>query len=353
MGLIKKIKNYNGKEFEIHLYKIEEGMCYLIAIPGNFEENSNVVVESYNSTGNQKSEYEENVLSALNEGNAIENTLIEAVDNTPIVLPITPDLIGGPDCQQLSLEAIQNENIAYKFLKCIQEAQQKIQQITGKKVSDKIFLNGYSASGVFAQRFALIYPEIIERCLVGGAAGTIPIPSAELGYPIGIKNYEELFNKKFNEEAYRKIQFGYYVAEYEECEPGKYDINGKRITDSSQIPAPMHDMSYRGITTTRDVGIKQRELFGETMNERYKNAIDYYRNLGINISGIILRDARHNNIFDSRVTRSASYLQQQVINFYKNGEQLKSDLYNCVDKIDETFQENRVLKNELGVEKVT
>ena len=30
------------------------------------------------------------------------------------------------------------------------------------KVNDKIFLNGYSSSAVFAQRFSLIHPEIIE-----------------------------------------------------------------------------------------------------------------------------------------------------------------------------------------------
>ena len=245
---------------------------------------------------------------------------MEAVEDAPIVLPITPDLIEAPDYQQLSREAVKEGNIDSKFLNCIEDAKQKILELSGKKVSDKIFLNGYSASGVFAQRFAFIYPEIIERCLIGGAAGTIPIPLDEIDYPIGIKNYEELFGKKFNIEAYKKIQFGYYVAEYEEKEQGSYDINGEKITTHSQIPAPMHDMSYRAITTKKEVGKKQRELLGETMNKRYKNTIEYYKKLGIDISGIILRSASHANIFDSRINRSADYLKQQMIDFYNKKE---------------------------------
>lgn len=345
MGLIRNVTNYNGKNFNLYGYKTDDGLYYLIAIPEEFNENCNIVVESYNSGGRQKDNYEENILSALNDGNAIENTLIEAIEDAPIVLPITPDLIGHPDCQQLAVEAIKEEEIDFKFLKCIEEAKQKILELSEKKVSDKIFLNGYSASGVFAQRFALIYPEIVDRCLIGGAVGTIPIPSDEIDYPIGIKNYEELFGKKFDEEAYKNIQFGYYVAEYEERELGSYDIKGERVTELSQIPAPMHDMSYRGITTPKEVGKKQREILGETMNERYKNAIEYYKNIGIDISGIILRGANHSGILDNRVNRSADYLKEQMVNFYNTGEPLKSDLYNCVGKMDETFQTRRNLKS--------
>lgn len=345
MGLIRNITNYNGKKFELHGYKADDGLYYLLAMPEDFNENCNIVVESYNSGGKQKSNYEENILSALNDGNAIENILMEAIDDDPLVLPITPDLFDYPDCQQLSLEAIKQEKIDFKFLRCIEEAKQKILELSGKRVSDKIFLNGYSASGVFAQRFAFIHPEIIGRCLIGGAAGTIPIPSDEIDYPIGIKNYEELFGKKFDYQAYKKIQFGYYVAEYEEREQGNHDINGEKITDLSQIPAPMHDMSYRAITTPKGVGKKQRELFGETMNERYKNAIEYYKNLGIDISGIILRGANHSGIFDSRTNRSADFLKQQIINFYNKKEPLKYDLHNCVERMDETFQQIRTKEN--------
>ncbi len=42
-------------------------------------------------------------------------------------------------------------------------------------------------------------------------------------------------------------------------------------------------MSYRAITTPKEVGISQRALLGQTMNERYKNSIEYYKNNGYDI----------------------------------------------------------------------
>ena len=183
-GKVRVLENHNGKKFDLHCYKSNNEMYYLIAIPENFNENCNIVVESYNSEGKTKSTYNENVAEALYKGNAIENLLMEVITDSPIVLPITSDIIEENDTQQLSLEAIRNEKTDLKFMQCIQDAKEKIEQISSKKVSDKVFLNGYSASGVFAQRFALIHPEIIDRCLIGGAAGTIPIPSEELEYPL-------------------------------------------------------------------------------------------------------------------------------------------------------------------------
>lgn len=110
-------------------------------------------------------------------------------------------------------------------------------------------------------------------------------------------------------------------------------------------------MSYRAMTTPKNVGRKQREMFGETINERYKNSIEYYKNLGINISAIILREANHSNIFDSRTSRSADYLKQQIISFYNKHELLKYDFHNCVEKINGRFQQERSLKTKLKVEK--
>ena len=196
-GKIKEISNYEGKRFTLYCYKSKDNFYYLIALPETFSENCKLMVESYNSGGKSKKIYEENVLEALYNGNSIENLITEVVRDAPIVLPITPDIIGENDSQMLSLESIKDDKIHLKFMECIIEAREKIKQLSGKKVSDKIFLNGYSASGVFAQRFALIYPGVIDSCLVGGAAGTIPIPSDALEYPLRNKKLSRTFWKRF------------------------------------------------------------------------------------------------------------------------------------------------------------
>ena len=196
-GKIKEINNYEGKRFTLYCYKSKDNFYYLIALPETFSENCKLMVESYNSGGKSKKIYEENVLEALYNGNSIENLITEVVRDAPVILPITPDIIGENDSQMLSLESIKDDKIHLKFMECIIEAREKIKQLSGKKVSDKIFLNGYSASGVFAQRFALIYPEVIDSCLVGGAAGTIPIPSDALEYPLRNKKLSRTFWKRF------------------------------------------------------------------------------------------------------------------------------------------------------------
>lgn len=350
MSFVKQITNDNGKKFSLYLEDGPDMLVYLLALPENFEAGKNMVVESYNSAGKSRSTYKENVMAALSDGNNIENILMEAVEDAPIVLPITPDLIGHPDSQQLSKDSIIDMQIDTKFLRSIEDAKRKIKELTGISVGDKIFLNGYSASGVFAQRFSLIHPEIVDRCLIGGAAGTIPLPTAELNYPLGVGDYETLFGRPFDAESFKNIHFGYYVAENEEREPGSYDKKGQRVEKSTQIPMPMHDMSFRGITTPAEVGIAQRALLGQTMDERLKSTVERYKNLGIDISSIILRDANHAGIFNSYLTRVTPYLISQILNFYYKEEPLHEDGINTVKNLNDSFQKARDGLNEKSAE---
>ena len=156
-------------------------------------------------------------------------------------------------------------------------------------LNDKIFLNGYSSSGCFAQRFSLIHPELIDTACIGGASGSIPIPNLDLDYPLGIKNYEELFGKKFDIEEYKKITFNYYVGSLE-CETKSSDR-----TDENGNLAPMHDMSYFDRSVPTDVGKSYRKSLGKDMFERAKNILKILENSGINISHTVIPNTAHND----------------------------------------------------------
>ena len=280
MEKYKNIKNRLNVNIDMYVCEAGEGK-YIMAIPENMKNNAEMFVETYNSGGCQRESYAENIQDAMAEnGNAIEKTLMDAITEFPVVLPIVPDIKGLPDFQQLSLESVRDFKIHEKVLQCFEDAKIRIEEITKKTVQEKIFIHGYSASGVFAQRFALIYPEVISRCLIGGAAGTIPVPTLRIEYPTGIKDYEALFGKKFDIEEYKKIKFGYYVGEKEEQDAGVWDTEGNRFVDEkTQIRAPMHDMSFRSLTTPKEVGKRQRQLLGQTMNERYKKAIEINKSI--------------------------------------------------------------------------
>lgn len=347
---MEKYKTISNKFGNINLYICQtKSGEYIIGIPENMSDNAEMFVEMYNSGGRETSQYSDNVSHAMTDrGNPIEKNYTDFITDFPFVVPIVPCLKNLPDFQQMSVESVRDYQIHEKVKECIDDARIQIRNITGKNVQDKIFLSGYSASGVFAQRFALIYPEIINRALIGGAAGTIPIPTKKIKFPIGIQDFKELFGKEFNSEAYKQIQFAYYVAEQEAKEPGSFDINGNQITSNKQIAAPMHDMSFRSVTTPKDVGILQRELLGKSLDERYKKAIEANKIYGIDISGIIVSGATHRYIHNSIETPSAHFLKEQIINFYKFGKQFNPIGEGCSEKIDNSYQALREQQADLG-----
>lgn len=337
----KTISNRFGKKIDLHICQTK-GCSYIIGIPEGMKDDVEMFVEMYNSGGRETDNYSENVRHAMTDkGNPIENNYQDVITDFPIVVPIVPCLKGLPDFQQMSLESVRDFRIHEKVKECIDDARMQIEQITGKKVQDKIFLRGYSASGLFAQRFALAYPELINRALIGGAAGTIPVPTKKLKYPIGIQDYETLFGKEFDSEEYKKIQFAYYVGEREGAKAGSYDINGDKITNDNQIPAPMHDMSFRSVTTPKDVGVEQRKLLGQTLNERYKNAIEANKRYGIDIEGIVVSGSSHKHIHDFEKTPSSRYLKDQITAFYETHKQFDPKATGCCEYIDNSYQRTR------------
>lgn len=214
---------------------------------------------------------------------------------SPILIPLIPSLENAPYFQQLSKECFklsdkdENYRIDEQVVKIIEKSKWILKKERGMVVKDKIFLNGYSSSGVWAQRFALLHPDLVGTACIGGASGSIPIPTEQLSYPIGIADYEEMTGKKFDLEAYSRIKFRYYVGELE-----TQNTTETRFDDEGNA-APMHDMSYFKRSVPTEVGKKQRELFGKEMFKRAEKTIQILKSLGINIEQKIISGRAHNN----------------------------------------------------------
>ena len=359
-----KYVNSKGKKFIGYLsLNQEESLPYILVMPDNLENNKELVMESLNFEGtNIIEKIMPNVIEQLKD-------MVEIVDDAPILVPFIPDVRGGrPYYQQLSRECFEESingeyNIDYpridlKVINTINSAKNKIKKETGKEVKNKIFLNGYSSSGVFAQRFALIHPEIVGRALIGGAAGSIPLPIEDFEYPLGIRDFKELFGKEFDKEEYRKIYFAYYVGELETKTPAwEYDIEGKKIQrnqngqilNSNKIIPPMHDMSYypRSIDTQR--GKKQRKILGKDLSQRYKNCIEYYVKNGYKITSKIYKGAEHRDIFSVK-NPSFEYLLNDINLFYKNNNFFSKDV-SSAEEIDMKPQRQRE-ENDKDYEKI-
>ncbi len=282
----------------------------IVLIPNKYDNNFNQIILECNN--NQTNNFKSLILEAGKK--AI--SLAEIVDKhpAPIIIPILPDEKIGPYYQQLATECfnLPRENKNYRIDKQIVNLISKTKKIMKDQyfidVNEKIILTGYSSSGVFAQRFSLIHPNLVEKAIVGGALGSIPFPSKSINYPIGIKNFKDLFGEDFNIEEYSKIDFNYYAGEKEADR-----LTTERLTDEKK-PAPMHDMSYLEISTPKHVGKVDRWVFGDNLIERALYKTELLKNeLKINAKLKIIEGYGHsdfkeikglNQIVDSYTTET-------------------------------------------------
>ena len=298
--IVNELKKNNDYQIE---YKIEDinykiiifapnGNIHIpsiLAIPLTENMNNQFVVESNN--------YPSDIAGILLQ--QAKDTIADLVNETsdyptPIIVPIIPDHRDAY-YQQLSLEcfevdeSVKEYRIDNQIVEIINKAKKVLSNEYGIEMQDKIFLNGYSSSGVFAQRFSLLHPELIDTACIGGASGSIPLPIEELSYPLGIKDYEKITGKKFDMDSYSKIKFRYYVGEYETS------AKSEDRKDEEGNYAPMHDMSYFDKSIPIKLGNLQRQLLGKNLFDRANKTINILKEMGIDVEHQIILGRSHNN----------------------------------------------------------
>ena len=281
----------------------------IIAIPMiNMDTKQQIILESNNLEDG-------NLENILDQGFKTCKKLATITNDQPgvIVVPLIPSYRDAPYFQQLSRECfdLEEQDKNYRIDEQIVRIIEKVKKYVGiDQVEDKIFLNGYSASGVFAQRFALLHPELIGAACIGGASGTIPIPTEDFSYPIGIADYKQLTGYDFDMERYGEIDFKYFV--------GELETQNKVYTrfDDKGDPAPMHDMSYFDRSVPTIIGEMQRKFLGTDLFERAQKTIEILTDLGINIQHIIVPGRSHNNKSGHGVNEIGDMIAREAYDAY-------------------------------------
>ena len=80
----------------------------------------------------------------------------------------------------------------------------------GYEVREKVLLNGFSASGTFANRFTLLHPERVAAVACGGINGLAILPvdslnGAALDYPLGMHDAEQLFGAAPDTATFKRV----------------------------------------------------------------------------------------------------------------------------------------------------
>jgi hypothetical protein len=83
----------------------------------------------------------------------------------------------------------------------------------GYNVDDKVFVDGFSAGAMFAQRYALLHPERVHAIAAGQCGGAMTLAgsiytdtvAAQMDWPVGVYDFPSLVGREFNQDAYRQI----------------------------------------------------------------------------------------------------------------------------------------------------
>jgi hypothetical protein len=115
------------------------------------------------------------------------------------------------------------ERIDLQLIAMIADARRRLAE-RELSVAPRVLLNGFSASGAFAHRFAALHPELVQGAASGSGAGWPIAPVAEwdgiaLRYPVGIADLADLVGAPFSAVGYRRVPLFLYVGDEDENDP--------------------------------------------------------------------------------------------------------------------------------------
>jgi predicted esterase len=132
----------------------------------------------------------------------------------------------------------------------------------GWTVDRKVLMFGFSASGMFVNRFTVLHPDRVLAAAIGSPGGWPIAPVAEwegrsLRYPVGIGDLAELTGSAFDLESFRQVPLFFFIGERDE---------------NDSIP-------YRDGYDEEDADLVN-QLFGGTPVERWDDAEAVYASIG-------------------------------------------------------------------------
>lgn len=199
----------------------------------------------------------------------------------PFLNPVFPRPVSDPvdwthythalDGETLRIENSPLERIDLQLLRMVADARNRIAE-QGIPTTDRFIANGFSASARFANRFSALHPEKLISVSAGGLDGTMVLPieeaeipagwidRAELNYPVGTANIEELTGEPFNLDAFCDVHRFLYLGEDDE-------------NDTLLYPDAWTEPEIRGIAVS---------VYGEDIHEeRFPYSRAVYEEVGV------------------------------------------------------------------------
>lgn len=253
---------------------------YLIFIPNNVKEHSTLILEGTNYETFKTKDENERIECLCEEFEEFKDSIhySNSESNFPILYPLIPGYYDEKIHQEVYTHILSSDSlkIENKFKRVDKQIINMINDVKRRLydndiiLDERIILYGFSFSGMFANRFALLHPGIVKLIIAGGLDGILILPfkkykNMELMYPIGIDGVDEINDYKIIE--FLKIKQFYYQ-----------DINDKVDFFDSKNGVPLYD----GVITSFELRWLY-SILGRKIETRWKNSRMIYKKICKNI----------------------------------------------------------------------
>ncbi|WP_299178627.1 hypothetical protein [uncultured Chryseobacterium sp.] len=209
---------------------------YFLFIPKGLKKNvQSVLLVETNNTGKLSDSIDVHYDSAMKQaaGHSLGNNISKEL-RIPLLVPIFSRPASQPLVythaldRDVMLEKKQDlHRLDLQLISMIKDSKERLKNLK-IPVDDKIFMNGFSASATFTNRFTMMHPEMIKAAAMGGLNGSLMLPLKKLdntkfNYPLGINDIDKNFGEKFNKEAYKNIPQLIYMGELDDNDAVQFD----------------------------------------------------------------------------------------------------------------------------------
>ena len=137
-------------------------------------------------------------------------------------------------------------------------------------------MNGFSASGTFTNRFAILHPTVVRAVATGGINSIPTFPTdrwndVTMRYPVGIADMKQVADIEFNEAVYKRVSQYIYMG---------------ALDDNDTLP-------YRDAYDEVDAELVKDLIGVKMMPDRWHLSQSIYRALGIPAQFVTYNNTEH------------------------------------------------------------
>ena len=198
----------------------------------------------------------------------------------PLLMPVFPRPGGtlythALDRETLLIREGDLKRIDLQLIAMVAHAQ-KLLRHNSVKVNKQIFMNGFSASGTFTNRFAILHPTVVRAVATGGINSIPTFPTdrwndVTMRYPVGIADVKEITDIDLDEVAYKSVSQYIYMG---------------AIDDNDTLP-------YRDAYDEADAELVKNLIGVKMIPDRWHLSQSIYKALGIPAQFVTYNDTGH------------------------------------------------------------